>query len=155
MGQCLEKVLKSLFFCLFYLVSLALSRLASLYFNCKNRSRSRWVATWVMWWNCAESDLSRSGSGQDCDMCSGSPALPPASEPVSSPCCLSTLTRMSHHVGGIYITRCPEVSPEHGHGNLIKMWLKKKKTKFEEYLGIKIHFPGRSVRKLLPASEIL
>ena len=83
------------------------------------------------------------------------PALPPASEPVSSPCCLSTLTRMSHHVGGIYITRCPEVSPEHGHGNLIKMWLKKKKTKFEEYLGIKIHFPGRSVRKLLPASEIL
>ena len=32
------------------------------------------------------------------------PALPPASEPVSSPCCLSTLTRMSHHVGRIYIT---------------------------------------------------
>ena len=55
----------------------------------------------------------------------------------------------------IHYTHCPEASPEHGHGNLIKMWLKKKKTKFEEYLGIKIHFPGRSVRKLLPASEIL
>ena len=50
--------------------------------------------------SCAESVISRSGSKQDClccDMCSK--ALPPRRKPVSSPSCLSTLTRMSPPCG--------------------------------------------------------